>query len=280
LAAVLVNTNASKRLATALQGGQAAKDYNPNKALTFIWNEVRYPPISDQAFMANFETLAGAVHQAYNQINGFASFNTINSTDEGAVQVFLNPIGISNINIMPTVQGTKLLYNTATMVMPVLQQFFFLMLMNGISYELQIYTKLPVHISGIIRVVLGLVYDLVASICMTGYISAFRESWSVNGTQFVLTWMVLWLLHHINFVLIDALTAFFPIPAAMTFILITWILMNVASSITPFEVNPASTAGLTRSQLTRLTSSSLTYGPGEVFHSCTVHCLLCSRGGL
>ncbi len=101
-----------------------------------------------------------------------------------------------------------------------------------------LYSKLPVYISGVVRAGLGVAFDLVAALCMTGYIWAFRESWSVTANQFVLTWMLLWFLMHIHFLIVDAATAFLPLPA-LPFFLLTWIIINITSSISPFPVNPS-----------------------------------------
>lgn len=205
--------------------------------MTYVWNEVRYPPFSDEAFQANFERLAPAARLAYNMANGTSALKAIDLNDESAIQTLLNPIGISSINIMATEQGTKLFYNTVSMVMPQLQQFFFLLILNGISHELQLYSKLHVRVSGLVRLGLSLAYDLVAALCMTGYIWDYRENWDVNGNQFVLTWMLLWLLHHIHFVVLDTVTAFLPL-LAIPFVLLTWIIFNITASISPFEINP------------------------------------------
>jgi hypothetical protein len=47
----------------------------------------------------------------------------------------------------------------------------------------------------------------------------------------------MWLLMHINFLLFDITTAFIPIQF-MPFIVLTWVILNVASTITPFELSP------------------------------------------
>ena len=170
-------------------------------------------------------------------MNGTDALNILNKEDPAALQVFLNPVMASNINIMPTTQQTKLFYNTVSMVIPILQQFFFLLILNGISQKLEIYSKLPLHISGLLRVGLSVTFGLVASLCMSEYIWAFRENWDVFGNQFTLMWMVLWLLMHIHFLVIDTATAFLPLPA-LPFFLLTWIILNITSSISPFEANP------------------------------------------
>lgn len=111
-AAVYSNPGASDRLAKALQGGDGARGSDPSKAMTYVWNEVRYPPFSDEAFQANLERLAPAARLAYNMANGTSALKAIDLNDESAIQTLLNPIGISSINIMATEQGTKLFYNT------------------------------------------------------------------------------------------------------------------------------------------------------------------------
>jgi Protein of unknown function (DUF3533). len=72
---------------------------------------------------------------------------------------------------------------------------------------------------------------------MAGYIWAYRESWGQRGSRFVLTWITMWLLMHINFLFFDITTAFIPIQF-MPFIVLTWVILNVASTISPFELNP------------------------------------------
>ena len=238
-AAFVSNQNASDRLAIALQGGLTAQTYNPTAALTYVWNEVRYPPFSDEAFEGSFENLVAATRLEYNRLNGTKALQSMNNSDAGALEVLLNPIAASDINIMPTTQATKLFYNTVSLgPMPVLQNFFYLLALNGLSFELQLYSKLPLHISGLVRLGLSVTYDLLASISLTGYIWAFRETWSVTPAQFVLTWLTLWLLFHIHYLYLDACTAFFPLPA-LPFILLTWIILNITSTISPFATNPA-----------------------------------------
>ncbi|KAL8719793.1 MAG: hypothetical protein Q9181_008019 [Wetmoreana brouardii] len=236
-AAVFANPGSSDRLAAALHGGLAAQSYDPSTAITYIWNGVRYPPFSDAVFQANFQKLVSVIRAEYLGLNGTFALQTINSTDEAAVHALFNPIHLSEVNIMPTTQGPRLLYNTISMVMPLLQQFFLLLIINGISHELQLYSKIPVHLSGLARLSISIVYDLIGSLCMVGYIWAFRETWSVTGSQFVLTWMVLWLLFHIHFVVLDTVTAFVPFPG-IPFLLLIWIIINITSSLSPFEVSP------------------------------------------
>ncbi len=236
-AAFVTSPNASNDLVLALQGDPSIPAYDPAGTLRYVWNEVRFPLFSDQVFQASFQALTVATRLAYNSMNGSAALSLLDK-DNPAVQVLLNPIGSSaaSINIMPTTQPTKLFYNTVSMVMPILQQFFFLLVLNGISNELQLYSNLPLRITGLLRIAFGIVYGFFAALGMTGYIWAFRESWSQDANRFGLTWMVLWFLMHINFVVIDSVTIL-PLPA-LPFFLLIWIILNITSSISPVEVNP------------------------------------------
>jgi hypothetical protein len=247
-AAFVVNAAASTRLDDALGtgtgGGTSARSYNASAALTYVWNQVRYPPFSDEALMSNFEKLARAAEQDYLHRHGLAGVQSVVArNDSAAVQVLFHPFGISGVNLATTANPTRLLYNTATMVMPVLQQFFFVLILNGLADELGIYSYKHVGwaatptTAGIIRAGLASSYTLVSSAAMTGYIWAFRETWHVDARQFVLTWMVLWLLHAVHFVVVDTAAAVWPVPV-MPFFILTWIVLNLASSVSPLELNP------------------------------------------
>ncbi|SCU92271.1 LADA_0F15522g1_1 [Lachancea dasiensis] len=235
--AFVVHSNSSDRLSMALKGGEAAETYNSTPALTYVWNEVRYPPISDEALGSSFETLIEATRLAFNAKFAPKAMASMNSSDPAALQVLLNPITSASINITPTPQGTKLFYNTVGMVMPILQQFFFLLMLNGVSFELKIYKSFSYTAVLLIRTAFSVVFTFGAGLCQAGYIWAFRESWDVNGGQFVLTWMTLWLLMYIHLLVLDTGTAFLP-PPALPFLVLTYIILNITGTISPFEVNP------------------------------------------
>lgn len=83
---------------------------------------------------------------------------------------------------------------------------------------------------------ISLTYTLIGSLSVAGAIWAFRSSWNVNGTQFVLTWLTLWLFAHLNFLAMDTCTVWLDqgyVPMA----LITWIILNVTSILLPFQLS-------------------------------------------
>lgn len=236
-AAIYSMPGSSDRLATALLGGEHATTYNASDALTYVWNEVRYPAASDAILESSLVGLVIAARIAYNHINGTSALRSLVQDDEAAVQAYLNPIAASSINIEPVTQGSKVFYNTISMAMPIIQQFFFILALNGISLRFRLYSRLSVKVSGLVRLAVSLFYTFFGSLAMTGYVWAFRENWSVDGRQFALTWMVLWLLMHIYFCTIEFATAVLPLPA-MPFLVVTWIFLNITSTNSPFETNP------------------------------------------
>ncbi|CBF79658.1 hypothetical protein AN7574.2 [Aspergillus nidulans FGSC A4] len=72
---------------------------------------------------------------------------------------------------------------------------------------------------------------------MTGYIWAFRENRDVSSGQFALTWMAIWLAMHVHFLFIDSAISVIPMPIVPFFVL-TWTILNVSSTIGPFDLSP------------------------------------------
>ncbi|PYH99779.1 nitrosoguanidine resistance protein SNG1 [Aspergillus ellipticus CBS 707.79] len=232
--AVYANANASTSLASTLAGGTTMTN---STALTYIWNGARYPAFAQSAIEANIMTLIEATRLAFYGRNASSILQSASLSNPNSLNAFLDPITATEINIKTTDQGTRVLYNTVAFVMPIIQQFFFMMALNGISSQFQVLTKLSHWGNGLLRMCISLAYTCLGALCMAGYIWAFRESWAVNGNQFVLCWMTIWLYMHINFLIFDILTTFVPMQL-MPFCVLTWAIMNVASTISPFELNP------------------------------------------
>ncbi|CAI7614117.1 unnamed protein product [Penicillium glandicola] len=230
--AIYTTKGGSADLASALASGS-----NPPTSLTYIWNGVRYPVFSQSVVYSNILKLIEATRLTYYANNGSSAAASTNLSNAATLKAFLDPIHVEEVNIKSTEQGTRVFYNTVSMVMPIIQQFFFMLALNGISTHLNAFTKLSWKANGLIRLIASTLYTLTGALLMTGYIWAFRESWGQGGSRFVLTWVIMWLLMHINFLFFDITTAFVPIQF-MPFIVLTWVILNVASTITPFELNP------------------------------------------
>jgi hypothetical protein len=237
-AALYTTPNATDRLATALTGGTAASSYNQSDVLIYIWNEARYSTIADSAVAGSLEKLSESARLAYSQLNGTGAVQTLPATDTAAVEVFTSPWTLTSVDIQPTTQGSRLIYNTLVFILVLIQDFFFLGTVNGLYAQLNLWIKLSPKRMVIFRLLLSAAYTFVGSLCVTGSIWAFRKGWHVNGNQFVLTWISIWLFGHLNFLTLDVFTVWLP-PPFVPMALITWIVLNVTSILLPFELSPA-----------------------------------------
>lgn len=233
-AVLYVSPNASDRLRAAL-ANPPALTYNRSNVLTFVWNEARYPVVADSVIAANLQTLSSAARVAYSTGNGTGQVQSLSNVD--AVTVFANPWELNSIDIQPTIQGSRAIYNTLVIILILIQEFFYLGTINGLCASFSVYTR--IHPSRIITIrnLYSLSYALVGSLCTAGAIWAFRSGWDVNANQFVLTWMMLWLFAHLNFLTFDVFAVWLPAPY-LPMALILWIVLNITSILLPFQLSP------------------------------------------
>ncbi|KAF8860600.1 hypothetical protein BDZ45DRAFT_588213 [Acephala macrosclerotiorum] len=235
-AAIYILPGASQRLESALSGSSSASAYNRSDVLAYIWNEARYPAVVDSSISANIQALSSAARVAYSAINGTGALQTLNTSDPASISVFANPWQISNDNLQPTSQGSRLIYNTLVIILILIQEFFYLGTINGLYAQFKFYVRFLPHRIVAYRTAISLAYTLSGSLCVSGSIWAFKAGWDVNGNQFVLTWMTLWLFAHVNFQWLDIFTVWLP-GQFMPMALITWIVFNVSSILVPFELS-------------------------------------------
>jgi hypothetical protein len=237
-AALYVVPGASRRLEDALAagGGQAAAQYNASDALAYIWNEARYASIVDSLVPSNLQTLANAARVAYAKGGGAGNVTSVSGPE--ALSVLADPWRLTNDNIQKTSQGARVVYNTIVIILVLIQEFFYVGIINGMYLSFKIYTRAdPLRII-VVRGVNSLAYTFVGSLCTTGAIWAFRADWNVDGRQFVANWMVLWLFAHANFLTLDVFTIWTP-AAYVPLCLISWVILNVTSILLPFELSPS-----------------------------------------
>lgn len=235
--ALYTSPNASNRLTAALSGGSAASQYDKSDVLTMVWNQARYPTVVDSAISNSLKSLAEAARVAYSTTNGQQALESLNSSDADALAVMYEPWTLSSTNLQPTSQGSRLIYNTLVIILIIIQEFFFLGYVNGLYVQFKLYTSVAPHRIAIARQCISAVYTFIGSLCTTGAIWAFRNGWDVNGNQFVLTWMSLWLFAHLNFLVLDAFTVWLP-PPYVPMSLISWVVLNSTSVLLPFGLSP------------------------------------------
>lgn len=232
--AISASRGASARLEDAIQGINATT-YDPAQALHYIWNQQYYTAFANSVVQAHMQQLVAATRTVHNKKNGTQASQFLNRNDPAAVQALLNPISSTARNVQSAPFGSVILLNTVSMAMPILQQFFFLLVINGVMAQHQMYKKMTVRSSLLLRRAAGLIFTLGAALCQTGYFWAFRETWDVNGNQFVLTWMTYWLLMHIHYLILDSISTVAPLPV-MPFVVLLWVFLNISSTLAPLEL--------------------------------------------
>lgn len=235
--AMYVSPGASARLAAALDG--AVESYNATDAVTYVWNEIRYPATAASVIRSGVMQLqavaaktfqVGAASRLLQSANNPSHFQT-------AVTAYLTPFSAAEINVSPSPQAEKAFYNTVVMAMSIIQQNVFLIAFTGVSRQLGLFSGLPFKTSATWALLVGLAYTLLGSLVTTGYMWAFREDWAVTGAQFAITWMVLWLVHHTYYQLLDGTLSLVPIQF-FSFVLVTFVFINIGSTVFPLEATP------------------------------------------
>lgn len=173
-------------------------------------NEVHYPVISQGYVYSSLQTLIGATSSVYYSINGTQVLSTMNQSDPAARAALFRPISSTSKNLTPVPTGSKVLLNTALIPFLIIMQFFFILALNGITLGFDYYAKIPSKTLIPLRFGISIIYTFIASLTSTGYIWAFRQGFHLTGSQFVETWMAIWLTNHANFLFVDTATAIVP----------------------------------------------------------------------
>ena len=235
-AALYTAQGASNRLATALTSGPAAaSSFNRSDVMFYIWNEARYPPVVDSLIQSNLQNLSSTARTAYTRANSSAMLASLTSPE--ALTLYANPWEIGNINLQRTAQGSRLIYNTIAVILIFVQEFCFLGIVNGLYSQFRLYSRLYPSRVIMVRIILSAMYTFSGSFFSIVGIWAFRAGWHVNANQFVLSWMTGWLFAHVNFLTLDVFTVWLP-PFYTPLALISWAILNIASILIPYELNP------------------------------------------
>lgn len=236
-AAVYTSPNATDNLLAALGNATIAQNYSAATAMHYVWNQARYTSVSNGAIQSSLSSLGDLTRKMVLGMFGSTLYSDyLSSSPTGKqLEVFGTPVGITAINIQPTPQLSSLMYNTICMVIVILVMFFYVLGTNVVAAELKIYACFDPLVSYFTRFAFAQAFGLVYSLVATGTIWWFREGWGVNGNQFVLTWLVYYLLMSIDFVLFDSMLCYFP-PALMPCLILAWIVSNVMSSIVPMPL--------------------------------------------
>lgn len=233
--ALYVWPGASAGLDAAL-AGNSTLPYDPETVLSYIWDEARYSTVSDAAVAGSLQTLSQDARTVYTH-NIIASSSPSSSFTPAAVSVLSDPWTLTSLNIQPTTQGSRAIYNTLVIILLLIQEFFYLGVINALYLNFKIYNRAkPLRIAAL-RTANSLAYTLVGSLCASGAIWAFKAGWRVDAAQWALTWLSLWLFAHLNFQALDVASTWLPV-AYLPMVLIAWVVLNVTSVLLPLELQP------------------------------------------
>ncbi|EXA30610.1 hypothetical protein FOVG_18030 [Fusarium oxysporum f. sp. pisi HDV247] len=137
--ALYVSQGASGRLQEALTDSAAASAYNNTDVMAYVWNEALYAPTIDSAISASLQLLSGAARVAYS--TGKETGNITSAFSPVALSVFANPWELQSINIQPTLEGSRAIYNTVVIILILIQEFFYLGTINGLYAQFKLYAR-------------------------------------------------------------------------------------------------------------------------------------------
>ncbi|TVY75804.1 hypothetical protein LSUE1_G004763 [Lachnellula suecica] len=208
--AVYSHPGASDRLSAAVHGGEAANSYDASDSITYIYNGRRQPFVQLGDLVGNLERLAGAASSAHSALHGAQALQYLNATDEAASRALFNPMQPTSLDLAIFDQRDHVLYNTVTVLLPLIQQFFFLTKFGKIANSFGIYTRPRSSHFGIAQLITSIFCTFLSSFGVASYPWTSQENWEVDPGKFVLTWITFWLYMHVNICVFDAATALFP----------------------------------------------------------------------
>lgn len=229
-AAVTVPANASADLANALQ------DSSDTSAIYYTYNQARYPTIADSVLLSSIRQIHAVSRDAIQKsllMNNITLFENATQASETA---FLNPLALLPDLILPTTQPSRVFYNTVNMVIPTLVQFFLCLGMNVGGQMSGFFREVKVRDVYLFRFVVSKTYCAILSIVVTGYIWAFRGDWIVGSAAYGKSFGIYLLYLDVQWQLLESSTGTFVPMKYMPYFLVTWIIINVSSSVFPFEV--------------------------------------------
>lgn len=134
-AAIYISPDSSSNIDKVLTGSASAS-YNASNSVSFIWNQARNPTTADGALAANIIKLSDESKASFLNLylSSKATSNETNSINlsPDTISVISNPWDLQDINIKPTRQGSRVIYNTLLIVLVLIQDFFFLGTLNGL----------------------------------------------------------------------------------------------------------------------------------------------------
>ncbi|KAJ2976145.1 hypothetical protein NQ176_g5116 [Zarea fungicola] len=236
-AGIFIHAHTTERLLRTL-AGNTTLPYNLTDAVTFVYNGARYPVVAQSFIAADLQRLAAASSQVLYEVHGKALLSGVNQDSQLAVSALFQPLPSSTIVLHSMVQGTRILLNTITMVVAPLIQFFFVMAQDHVSSALSIFRETKARTLYLRRLLSSKVFALLAGLPVAAVTYGFRENWELTGTQFVEIWLVWAFYMDISYLVMDSVIGTLIQLKYAPFFIFSWIILNVTSTLFPFELNP------------------------------------------
>ncbi|KAF3004834.1 hypothetical protein E8E13_004334 [Curvularia kusanoi] len=236
-AAIVVEAGATARFEDAVNG--SAQAYDPSAVYTYYVLDARYFTFYASDVLSPLATTASAA-------SGYFSTEFItpiiargeHANTTAALSALASPARAVEMPAAAQLFSSlddKAFINTIGTVFPILMQFFFIMAWNGVCNGMHLYAAYDLRTHILARLAWSTVWPIFTSLCSTGWTFAFRGSYHIDAKMFFAFWALTWVFSMINFDVLDVITGFIPM-AFVPFLLLTWIIFNVAASLGPPEI--------------------------------------------
>ncbi|GAA5877745.1 hypothetical protein JCM8547_001526 [Rhodosporidiobolus lusitaniae] len=242
-AAIYATSGASDRFNSAVANDGAAGSYNATNAIEYTGLQVRYNDVWGRYLQpALLQVVAGA-QVAFSDSTVAPLLTSGTSYGSTTAAVIATPIGAHFVNLTPFRFGARVLLNTAGFVFPILLTAFFLSVANNVFNYTGYYRNLSFRSHLKLNLTLGLVAPLIVSLSTTvWYIFMDEDTYRIGVKYFFALWALLWVFSMVYFNLIQSLyslTKAEGVSAANPLIIFTLVVLAVASTSHPLELQPA-----------------------------------------
>lgn len=105
-AALYMSTYASDRFTAALAGDSLASSYNRSDVLTMVWNEARYPSVSESVIYNLLRELSEVARVAFTDRAVKRTIQALNTSHPATIALLSSPWSLTSLDIQPTTQAS------------------------------------------------------------------------------------------------------------------------------------------------------------------------------
>lgn len=236
-AMVYVVPGASASLQIALQSTSNSTAF-PSDSVVVSYNGIRSPTAANILENALQQLTREAGKQLYKNEVWRSAVSKATLSDSTTWPLLLEPITATRDVISPNLRAMKSLYNTTSLLWPTLFEFFLSLgvtlrfLRNGLYARVQ-----PKDIFWL-RFTIGKLFSLALALLSPGALWTIGQQWPGLGNRFGLQWLVCALYYDIQWQVFESFVGGLLKMRYSSAFVASWILVNSASCILPFELMP------------------------------------------